>query len=402
MKRLIAYLVVLSLVAVACSGDAEPTTTTTSLPPTTTSTTTTIPTTTTTIPTTTTTLAKPQVDGTDPELAALIESLYAIPTDSTAPAAPEPVLAAFTDAEGAPPATGVATVAPWDNETRLAVVLADKDVTLAVADPTWRVVGGWWPSMGVGQMLGSFPKIVAVVGSDARPDERRDATRADSIHLVGLDGKGNAGIVGIPRDSWVPIPGAGTSKINASLAFGGPEMMMDTFVELTDLDFDGYVLTGFAGFESLIEILGGLKIDVPRSFNDKAAKAYLDAGEQILDGAQALAMSRARKTMPRGDFTRQEHGGLVIMAAQAMIRAAGIESLPALVGNSRPFVSTNFDPGELLVLAAAVRRVDPDNVVNKVAAGGTGSAGGASVVFLRDSAAELWEDLADGKLETGD
>jgi LCP family protein required for cell wall assembly len=256
--------------------------------------------------------------------------------------------------------------------------------------------------MGVGQMLGSFPKIVAVVGSDARPDERRDATRADSIHLVGLDGKGNAGIVGIPRDSWVPIPGAGTSKINASLAFGGPDMMMDTFVELTDLNFDGYVLTGFAGFRSLIEILGGLKIDVPRSFNDKAAKAYLDAGEQILDGAQALAMSRARKTMPRGDFTRQEHGGLVIMAAQAMIRAAGIESLPAMVGNSQPFVSTNLDPGELLVLAAAVRRVHPDKVVNKVAAGGTGSAGGASVVFLSDSAAELWEDLADGKLETGD
>ena len=100
--------------------------------------------------------------------------------------------------------------------------------------------------MGIGQHLGAFPKILAVVGSDARPDERRDETRADSIHFVGIDGKGNAGVVGVPRDSWVPIAGGGTSKINASLAFGGPQMMMDTFTDLTDLDFSGYLLTGFA------------------------------------------------------------------------------------------------------------------------------------------------------------
>lgn len=399
MKRHLASIAAVAVVVAACSGGAEPSTTTTA--PTTSTTTSTIPPTTTTVPpTTTTTLPAPRLEGAEPELASLVETLYALPEGAAAPPAPEPVLEAFTGASGTPPAAGTATVAAWDNETKLAVVLADKDVTLAVADPTWRIVGGWWPSMGIGQKLGTFPKIVAVVGSDARPDERRDATRADSIHLVGIDGNGNAGLVGVPRDSWVPIPGAGTSKINASLAFGGPDMMMETFTELTGLQFDGYVLTGFAGFDSLIEILGGLQIEVPRSFNDRAAKAYLDAGEQILDGAQALAMSRARKTLPRGDFQRQEHGGLVIMAAQAMMRAGGIESLPELVGRSRPFVSTNFDPGELLVLAAAVRRVDPAKIVNTVAPGGTGTAGGASVVFLRDSASGLWKDLADGSLET--
>src|SRR5690606_35602853 len=125
------------------------------------------------------------------------------------------------------------------------------------------VVGGWWPSMGVDQELGEFPKIVAVVGSDARPNERRDATRADSIHFVGLDGSGKAGVVGVPRDSWVPIAGGGRNKINAALALGGPGAMMETFADLTGLEFDGYLLTGFAGFESLIDILGGLDIDVP-------------------------------------------------------------------------------------------------------------------------------------------
>lgn len=398
MKRFPALLVVVSLAA--CSGPTAETTTTTV--PVTTTTTTSTTTTTTTIATTTTTVPSPQIEGADADLTALIQALYGLPGGGPVPAAPESVLTAFADATGTAPETAVATVAPWGEEVRLAVVEADGDVTLAVADPTWRVVGGWWPSAGVDQELGDFPKIVAVVGSDARPDERRDETRADSIHFVGLDGSGKAGVVGVPRDSWVPIAGGGNNKINAALALGGPGAMIETFADLTDLEFDGYLLTGFAGFESLIEILGGLDIDVPRSFNDRAAKAYLEAGRQILDGSEALAMSRARKTMPNGDFTRQAHGGLIIMAAQAMVRAAGPASLPGLVGESRPYVSTDLDPAELLVLAAAVYRVDPEEVVNVVAPGGTGTAGRASVVFLRDSAQDLWEDLADGSLEPVD
>ena len=94
--------------------------------------------------------------------------------------------------------------------------------------------------------------------------------------------EGNAGIVGVPRDSWVPIPGRGRSKINAALALGGPDLMMETFRDLTGLDFDGYLLTGFAGFEGLIEVLGGLEIEVPRPFKDSAAKADIEAGLQVL------------------------------------------------------------------------------------------------------------------------
>ena len=399
MNRLISFLIVISLVVVACSG-AESSTTTAEADTTTSTTTATTVATTTTMATTTTTRPRPEVRGADPKLAALIEDLYAIPSGSKPPKAPKSVIDAFADADAKVPPRGVATVATWDEEVRLAVVKVGKgDFTLAVANPEWRVIGGWWPSMGIGQRLGAFPKILAVVGSDARPDERRDETRSDSIHFVALDGKGNAGVVGVPRDSWVPIPGAGTSKINAALSFGGPQMMMDTFTELSDLDFTGYLLTGFAGFESLIgEVLGGLTMEVPQDFNDQAAKAYLEAGKQVLDGAQALALSRTRKTLARGDFQRQEHGGLVLMAAQAMLRAGGPSALPGLVAKARPYVSTDLGPAELLVVAAAISRVNPGKVVNVVAPGGTGSAGGASVVFLSSSADELWEDLADGRL----
>lgn len=396
MRRRSIALLAVALVAAACSGDAEPTTTTSS----TTTTSTTTSTTTTTIPPTTTTEYRLEIEGAGAELMGLVSHLYSGRAEPGSLPAPDDLVEAFSRAEGELPTEAVASVANWDEETELAAVVAGSDVTLAVADPDWRIVGGWWPERGIEAHLGEFPKILAVVGSDARPGENRETARADSIHFVGIGADGEAGIVGVPRDSWVPIPGAGNSKINASLAFGGPEMMMDTFTELTDLDFDGYLLTGFAGFQEMIEVLGGLAMDVPRNFNDRAAKAYLSAGEQVLDAAEALALSRTRKTLPRGDFQRQEHGGLVMMAAQSMVRAGGAYSLPSLLAGVQPHLSTDLDPAELLVTAAAVARVEPGDVTNVVAPGGVGSAGGASVVFLRDSASELWEDLADGSLET--
>ena len=397
MKRTLFYLGAALLAVAACSGEAEPTTTTSA--PTTTSS---VVTTSTTIATTTTTTPPPpviEIDHAGAKLRNLVRDLYALPDGGPEPAASNEILRAFATADGQAPLQGSAALAEWSDEVRLAVVTLDDDVTLAVADPDWRVIGGWWPSMGVDQHLGPLPKIVAVVGSDARPKENRETARADSIHFLGIDGDGHAAVVGVPRDSWVPLPGRGNSKINASLAYGGPDLMMETFASVTGLDFDGYVLTGFAGFGELIKVLGGLEIDVPHSFNDKAAKAYLDAGEQVLDAAQALAMSRTRKTLPGGDFSRQENGGLVLMAAQSMIRAGGVAGVPAMLAASQPHFSTDLDPVELLRLGAAVVRIDPDEVVNVVAPGGTGSAGGASVVFLRDSVTDLWEDLADGRLD---
>lgn len=396
MKRLPAQICALLLLLAACSGGGEPTTTT--VTPTTSSTTST------TTSSTTTTVPLPTISmpDADPDLAGIVTALYGVAFGGEAPKADQSVLADFRGAGGNPPATATASVADWGEDVKLAVVEADEDVTLVVADPTWRVVGGWWPSMGIDANLGTFPKMVAVVGSDARPNENRERARSDSIHFVAMAGDGTASMVGVPRDSWVAISGHGHNKINAALAFGGPDLMMQTFSEVTDLDLDGYILTGFAGFQSLIGVLGGLTIDVPHVFNDKAAKAHLDAGHQVLDGAQALAMSRTRKTLARGDFSRQENGGLVIQAAQAMVRAGGVAGLPDLISAAQPYFSTSFAPDELMRVAAAITRVEPDQVVNVVAPGRVGSAGGASVVFLSNSAPDLFADLADGHLQPSD
>jgi LCP family protein required for cell wall assembly len=374
----------------ACSAESESTTT---VAPTTS-------TTTTTIPTTTTTLLPVEGDGVDPDLTAMIRALYELPEGAESLPAPQSVIEGFGAAENpTDPALATAHVGVVEEGPSVAVVEAGDDITLAVAAPEWRVVGGWWPSHQVAAELGTFPKTIAVVGSDARPGEDRDMARSDSIHFVTLDGEGSAAVVGLPRDSWVTIPGGGNTKVNAALSLGGTALMMETFTELTGLTFDGFLLTGFAGFQSMIDVLGGLEIDVPTALNDRAAKASISAGLQVLQAADALAFTRVRKALPNGDFGRQANGGLALIAAASMIRTMGVTAIPGLIARSWDMYATDLGVDELLMLAAAITMVDPEQAKNVVAAGSSGSAGAASVVFLSDSAFVTFEDMADGRLE---
>ncbi len=241
--------------------------------------------------------------------------------------------------------------------------------------------------------------MVAIIGSDARPGENRDRAHADSLHLVAVDGAGRGAVVGIPRDAYTDIPGRSRNQVNASLALGGPDLASDTLEHLTGLDLDGYVITGFEGFGKLIGILGGVEVDVPFAIADKAAKAYLDAGRQILDGAQALAFSRARKTIPGSDFTRQAHGGLVIKGAVAMLKLRGPLALPGIMEQSEPWITTNLSAEELLTFALGAIDLDLGSVENQVVPGRAVTIDGKSVVQLTDGAADLFADLADGALE---
>jgi len=397
-RRLTSLIAVVALTAVACAGGdettpnaqptrPEPSTTTTTLPPTTT----------TTVPTLT-------VSGAPPGLLEVIENFYLYATGSSdaAPLAPDAVVDSIVAREADLPESGSASVATF-NEQQIAVAELGDDVFLAVDDGAgWRLVGGMWPSVSTPAYFGVGPRLVAVVGSDARPGEDMERTRADSIHFVGLDGAGGGAVVGLPRDSFVAVPGFGTRKVTGSLALGGPDTMMAAFSGLTGLPFEGYVLTGFAGFQELLgSVLGGVEVDVPLAINDRWAHVALSAGEQMLNGAEALGFARARKTVPGGDFTRSEHQGIILLAAARTVRDMGFGAIPGLMEAAEPHLATNLSPEQLLTFSAMAVAADLDSVSNVVAPGSPGSAGGSSVVFLANSADDLWADLADGTLEGG-
>ena len=132
-----------------------------------------------------------------------------------------------------------------------------------------------------------------------------EGKRTDSIILVHVpSGEGKPALISLPRDSYVPIPGHGRNKINASFSIGGPKLLVQTIEQVTGVRIDGYVEIGFDGFASVVDSVGGVDICVPRNMKDAYAGINLKAGCQTLDGRNALGYVRARYSDPLGDIGR--------------------------------------------------------------------------------------------------
>ncbi len=164
-----------------------------------------------------------------------------------------------------------------------------------------------------------------IVGSDSREglskEQRKklgtgDAggQRTDTIMLLHT-GSGPNVLTSIPRDSLVPIPDHGTSKINAAYAWGGPQLLIETIEDNTGIRIDHYVEIGFGGFVDVVDAVGGIEICPERRMRDKDANLNIKKGCQQADGVVALGYARSRKTDPAlGDITRARHQREVVSA----------------------------------------------------------------------------------------
>jgi LCP family protein required for cell wall assembly len=245
-------------------------------------------------------------------------------------------------------------------------------------------------------LTGSDPIFVLVLGSDAREGTPLDGGLADSIHLLGINpAAGRATLFGIPRDAWVPLASGGTNKINAAMPAGGVEAQIATVEQLTGIAFDYYALTGFDGFIDAVSGIGGISVDVPYTVEGYATT--FPPGEQELRGSQALDFARTRKSLPRGDFDRSLHQGLLMVSALEQFRAEYTKNAARMftwIGSGLRNVSTDLSVDELTRLANLSLEVKPVNVTNLVATGTVGNEGGMSVVYLSDENQALWADMA--------
>jgi LCP family protein required for cell wall assembly len=241
--------------------------------------------------------------------------------------------------------------------------------------------------------------FVLIVGSDARPGQDLHKTRTDSLHVVAIDPATKSGtIIGIPRDTYVEIPGKGEAKINTAMGSGGPQLLMQTVRNFTGLPIEYYVLTGFQGFSEMVDEMGGVDVYVPRNMNDKYSGAHFQEGYHHFDGEQALAFCRDRHSVAYGDFTRSENQGRLMLATLAKMRSevdddSGLRHWLSVLARHAEF---DAPTAELETLAALVRRIDPSWLQNVVMPGKTGTAsGGQSVVYPTEAAAAMWGDLRD-------
>jgi polyisoprenyl-teichoic acid--peptidoglycan teichoic acid transferase len=271
-------------------------------------------------------------------------------------------------------------------------------ITLMVATGIWWLAAPFrasagTPAVGIHKLQGASwrpelgqPLFIAVLGSDTRqgpPDG--GGGRCDAIHIVGINPAAKAGtILNFPRDSYVPVPGFGTTKINAACT-RGPESMVGALKSLTGIPIQYYVITEFSHFRALIDELGGITVNVPYPMRDSPSGAHFNtAGPTPMNGTQALAFSRNRKDTPRGDFSRTENQGIVIRDALGKFRAEAADPhrIFDYVRVGRRHTRSTVPLGDLVKLALLAKDIDPANIRNHTIAGSSGSAGGASVVFL--------------------
>lgn len=223
---------------------------------------------------------------------------------------------------------------------------------------------------------------ILALGSDARPGEAVLSSRADSIHLVGINARtGHATIIGIPRDSYVDIPGYGQDKINSAMVYGGPQLEARAVAGMVGITPDFVFTTSFPGFSRMVARLGGVNVYSPDSFTLPTAAFH--RGRNQVSGRVALSFVRERHSLPGGDFDRSRNQGQFMIdglrqAAQVVADSGGLE--PVLWSFTK-HTDINVGPVELYRLARAVLEIDPHKVDNCVITGGFGFAGAASVVF---------------------
>jgi LCP family protein required for cell wall assembly len=225
---------------------------------------------------------------------------------------------------------------------------------------------------------------ILCLGSDARPGQRLTGTRADAIQLVGLNLETGAGtMIGIPRDSYVDIRGHGRNKINASMFFGGPQLMADSVGRLVGVRPDYVFTTGFLGFRGMVRAIDGVTVHSRFSFSDPVRPQGYKRGENKLNPFQALIFGRVRHPLPRGDFDRSANQQELLRSILRKVRTN--ESRPGYMEKglmaSVRYMNTDLKPSELFRLAQAVTAIKPGRLKGCVVSGPTGSAGGASVVF---------------------
>lgn len=232
--------------------------------------------------------------------------------------------------------------------------------------------------------------------------------RSDTIILVRTEPDvQRATFLSFPRDLWVEIPGHGEDRINAAfeggLENGGAQLVAATVTALTGIPVDHVLYVSLAGFQEVVDALGGVDLCLPEPMTDPLTKLDLPAGCQTLDGSDALAYVRTRHQpcdrIP--DFARIARQQQFLRAVIAkMLEPAEVLKLPTLLPEVLGNLVTNdgLNPAELAYLAGRLQGVGAGNVDFRVVPTYPAWEGDRSVVKTTEpEASKLFRKLRTGK-----
>ncbi len=247
------------------------------------------------------------------------------------------------------------------------------------------------------------PVNILIMGIDARNADQN--SRSDTMIVASIDRKTKKVVlVWIPRDTRVEVSPNRYDKINSVNVLKGPEEACRVAGKLLDTRINYYVVTNFAGFEKIIDILGGVEIEVESAMahydpNPKL-NINLSPGKQRLNGYEALSYVRYRggPTADIGRTARQQK--FVKALAKEMFKTSNITKLPELVPEISQNVHTNIPASDMLFLMQVAREFDASSIVTQTLPGYpfTDPKTGASYWEAdKDIAKGILDDLFNGK-----
>ncbi|MFZ0041196.1 MAG: LCP family protein [Solirubrobacteraceae bacterium] len=180
---------------------------------------------------------------------------------------------------------------------------------------------------------------VLVIGTDQRPKGSKEpgafagGIRSDTMMLWRIGG-GTSRRLSIPRDTIVPIPGHGTTKINAAYSYGGPALAIKTVESLTGVKINHLIIVNLANFPKFIDAIGGVTVTTGRICSNISGGAknggfslFLKPGTHHLTGIQALTLARTRENTcnaASNDLTREAYQQKILNAIKGQLLSPGI------------------------------------------------------------------------------
>ncbi len=215
---------------------------------------------------------------------------------------------------------------------------------------------------------------VLLLGIDTRPGHEAEGQNTDTVIVFTFDPVNRtAGMLSIPRDTLVKIPGRDEDKINAAYAYGGSDLARRTVSQFLGVPIHSYALVDFIGFRRIVDAVGGVLVDAPLPVRDEAyptedfgvTRLDIRAGPQLIEGEAALRYARSRHDS--SDFSRAERQQRVIGALKKRTgEQATLLQLPALVDQLSDAVRTDLDPANALPLLRLGLAMDPKDIERRV------------------------------------
>ncbi len=207
---------------------------------------------------------------------------------------------------------------------------------------------------------------ILLLGIDARNHDVM--TRTDTMIIATVNDNTNTiTLTSLMRDIYLPVPGYGSTRLNAATVYGGPNLLIQTIEENFGITIDNYLLTDFFEFKEIVDHFGGVAIEVSaaeiNSLNGSIMEynrisgenTYADvldpaqAGLVHMNGKQALAYARIRY-VGDADFERTQRQRLVMARLIEKTQNMSVGELESLAQNVLPLLTTDITESEMLGL----------------------------------------------------